>query len=69
MADRPYEPPDVDREPQFYLQLNETQCTELSFGRIPGEVQEMAQTLVDWTLEDLRRNVAKPVKLSKVGRS
>ena len=48
--------------PLFHLEVNEAQCFELSVGRIPGEVQEMARALCDWTQEDLRKNAAKPVR-------
>lgn len=56
-------------EPLFHIQVNEAQCTELSFGRVPGEVQEMARTLVDWTQEDLRKNAAKPVRIGRKKRA
>lgn len=55
-------------EPTFCLQMNEDQCREVSFGRVPGEIQELAKTLVDWTMADLRRNAAKPVRLAKAAR-
>lgn len=48
-------------EPAFYIRMNEEQMTEISFGRVPALIQEMAKTLVDWTQEDLRRNAAKPL--------
>jgi hypothetical protein len=56
--DSPNPPP---HEGVFYLQLTEEQVTELSFGRVPALVQEMAKTLVDWTDLDLRKNAAKPI--------
>lgn len=45
-------------------QLTYEQVTELSLGRVPAEIQELAKTLVDWTFEDLRRNAAKPIRLA-----
>ena len=59
----------IPPEPLFHIQVNEAQCTELSFGRVPGEVQEMARTMVDWTQEHLRKNAAKPVQLSSASSS
>lgn len=50
--------------------VDEADCRELSFGRVPALVQEAAKRLVDWTHEDLRKNAAKPVRLAtKKGRS
>lgn len=46
----------------FYVLVSEEQALELSFGRVPALVQEMARAMTDWTQEDMRRNAAKPVQ-------
>lgn len=56
---------DALHEPRFFLQLSATQASALQFGRVPGEVREMARLLVDETFEDLRKNAAKPVTLTR----
>ena len=75
---QPTEPPIYEREQAplavplppvpttFYLLVSEEQALELSFGRVPALVQEMARTMTDWTQEDLRRNAAKPVQLAAI---
>lgn len=56
---------DLEHVPHFYLELDANQASELQFGRVPGEVREMARMLVDETFEDLRKNAAKPMRLAK----
>ena len=61
------DPEDDDPPPRFSIAMSEAEMRELSFGRVPAMVQELAKTMTDWTQADLRRNAAKKVRLSKAG--
>ena len=47
----------AEREPGFSICMTEAEMSELSFGRVPAWVQELAATLVE-----LRENAAKPMR-------
>jgi hypothetical protein len=50
----------------FSLLITEEEAEELSYGRVPKRVREMAKTGLDWWWDDLlKANAAKPVTLSK----
>lgn len=62
----PRDEPEPEPEPVFYIQVNEAQCHELSMGRLPELVQDLARTLMDFETEaQLRQNAAKPVRIMK----
>lgn len=50
----------------FSLLLTEEEAEELTYGRVPKCVREMAKAGLDWYWDDLlKANAAKPLKLSK----
>jgi hypothetical protein len=56
---------DPEHVPLLFLLLTTAQARQVSVGRVPGEVREMARLLADETQEELRKNAAKPVRLAK----
>ncbi len=51
--------------PMFTLSITEDEMHELSVGRVTALVQEQARRVIDWSLEDVRKNAAKPLARKK----